>query len=442
MTDETPKSPKRQLAIPRSRGSRFLRVARIASGVAGGMLAEGARQVRAGNTPKIRDMLLTPANAQRVAEQLATMRGAAMKVGQMLSMETETLLPKELADILAKLRSDAHTMPAKQLHQVLIKAYGKNWQAQFNSFNEKPIAAASIGQVHRATGLNGEDLALKIQYPGIANSIDSDVDNIASLLRISGLLPEGMDISQLLDEGKKQLHDEANYRKEAKFLSYFSDQLRGDERFIVPTLYNELSKKNILAMEFIESEPIEAIANQPQEEINRVMSALLDLSLQEFFSLRMVQTDPNFANYQYRSTDQKIVLLDFGATKKFKLTFVNHYKRLLKAAIAGDDAKLIDAAEKLGYTVNKSNKAYQDFLTEVFYLALEPFTTDDDYDFAQSDLPARLVEISEQAKQHKDFWHTPPTDVLYLHRKLGGMFLLATRLKASVNTYQLVNQWI
>jgi predicted unusual protein kinase regulating ubiquinone biosynthesis (AarF/ABC1/UbiB family) len=192
-------------AVPTGRLSRFARVARLAGGVAGGMLAEGGRQLRDGKRLRARDMLLTPSNARRVADQLAEMRGAAMKLGQMLSMDTGELLPRELADILSRLRADAATMPRKQLRLAMTDAYGEEWESLFEGFSYQPVAAASIGQVHRCTAPGGRDIALKVQYPGVAQSIDSDVDNIATLLRISGLLPRGVDISELLAEGKIQL---------------------------------------------------------------------------------------------------------------------------------------------------------------------------------------------------------------------------------------------
>ena len=122
------------------------------------MLAEGARQLRAGNRPRRRDLFLTPANARRVADQLADMRGAAMKLGQILSMDTGDLLPRELADILARLRSDARTMPIEQLKAAMTEAYGDDWEALFYGFEFKPIAAASIGQVHRAISPDGRDI--------------------------------------------------------------------------------------------------------------------------------------------------------------------------------------------------------------------------------------------------------------------------------------------
>jgi predicted unusual protein kinase regulating ubiquinone biosynthesis (AarF/ABC1/UbiB family) len=141
--------------IPTSRVGRFARVARMASGVAGGMLAEGTRQLRAGKRPKARDMLMTPANARRVADQLATMRGAAMKVGQILSMDTGEFLPRELADILARLRSEARYMPPQQLQKVMTEAYGEGWESLFYGFENKPLAAASIGQVHKTLSPDG-----------------------------------------------------------------------------------------------------------------------------------------------------------------------------------------------------------------------------------------------------------------------------------------------
>ncbi len=161
-------------SIPTSRVGRLARVARMAGGVAGGMLAEGTRQLRAGKRPRARDMLLTPANARRVADQLATMRGAAMKVGQILSMDTGDFLPRELADILARLRSDARYMPVAQLRKVMDEAYGEDWEELFYGFEMKPLAAASIGQVHRAVAPDGREIVLKVQYPGVDEAMVQD----------------------------------------------------------------------------------------------------------------------------------------------------------------------------------------------------------------------------------------------------------------------------
>jgi predicted unusual protein kinase regulating ubiquinone biosynthesis (AarF/ABC1/UbiB family) len=429
-------------SVPTSRVGRFTRMARLASGVAGGMVAEGTRQLRAGKRPKARDMLMTPANARRVAEQLSTMRGAAMKVGQILSMDTGEFLPKELADILGRLRSDAHYMPPDQLHQAMNEAYGADWESLFYGFENKPLAAASIGQVHKTLSPDGREIVLKVQYPGVAKSIDSDVDNIASLLRLSGLLPAELNIQPLLDDAKRQLKDEADYHKEAKFLQAFGDLLRDDDRFLVPEVLPELSHRNVLAMTYVSGSPIETIIELPQEERDRVMTALVDLMFMELFELRMVQTDPNFANYQYRQKTGEIVLLDFGATRHFKAAFVNNYRKLCAAAIAGDRDKVTAAAERLGYAMGEADSDYRELVLELFDLALEPLCHDVDYDFAHSDMSRKMSELGEEATRHKDFWQAPPTDAVYFHRKLGGMFMLASRLKARVNVNQLIQRFL
>ena len=429
-------------SIPTSRAGRFARVARMAGGVAGGMLAEGTRQLRAGKRPSARDMLMTPANARRVADQLATMRGAAMKVGQILSMDTGEFLPRELADILARLRSDAKYMPPQQLHKTMADAYGEDWEQLFYGFDNKPLAAASIGQVHKTVSPDGREIVLKVQYPGVATSIDSDVDNIATLLRMSGLLPSELDIKPLLDDAKLQLKDEADYHKEAEFLQAFADLLRDDERFLVPEVLPELTRPTVLAMTYVSGKPIETLIEQPQAERDRVMTALVDLMFMELFELRMVQTDPNFANYQYRQSSGEIVLLDFGATRRFKAGFVNNYRKLTAAAMAGDHDKLMLAAERIGYVMGDANSEYRELVLELFLLALEPLCQDTDYDFAHSDMAARMSEMAEQVTDFRDFWQAPPTDAVYFHRKLGGMFLLATRLRARVNVHQLIQRWL
>ena len=429
-------------AIPTSRMGRLARVARMAGGVAGGMLAEGTRQLRSGKRPRARDMLLTPANARRVADQLATMRGAAMKVGQILSMDTGDFLPRELADILARLRSDARYMPVTQLRRVMEAAYGEDWEALLYGFEMKPLAAASIGQVHRAVAPDGREIALKVQYPGVAASIDSDVDNIAALLRMSGLLPAELDIQPLLDDAKRQLKDEADYHKEAEFLQAFGDLLAADERFLVPEVLPELTRKTVLAMTYVAGKPIETIVDLPQAERDRVMSALVELMFMELFELRMVQTDPNFANYQYRRKSGQVVLLDFGATRRFKAGFVNSYRKLLAAALAEDRSRVIAAAERIGYAMGDEDSEYRELVLELFLLALEPLRHEGAYDFARSDMARRMSELAEEVSAYRDFWRAPPTDAMYFHRKLGGMFLLASRLKARVEVNQLVRRWV
>jgi predicted unusual protein kinase regulating ubiquinone biosynthesis (AarF/ABC1/UbiB family) len=175
------------------------------------MFAEGIRQLARGNCPGPADMFLTPANARRIVDQLASLRGAAMKVGQLLLLDAGDLLPPELAEIPSRLRADARPMPMSEVVAVLEASWGSDWDRHFCQFSFTPLAAASIGQVHSCITADGRRLAVKIQYPQIRNSIDSDVANVATLLRMARLLPAGLDIAPLLDEARRQLHEEADY---------------------------------------------------------------------------------------------------------------------------------------------------------------------------------------------------------------------------------------
>ena len=146
------------------------------------------RQLARGERPRMTDLLLTPGNARRVTDQLSRMRGAAMKLGQMISLDAGDMLPAELTAILARLREQAHVMPPRQLDQVLARAWGRDWRQRFARFDVRPVAAASIGQVHRATLKSGRELAIKVQYPGVAASVDADIDNVVMVPRFSGHL--------------------------------------------------------------------------------------------------------------------------------------------------------------------------------------------------------------------------------------------------------------
>ncbi len=435
-------SSKKSKAVPASRLGRFSRMARMGAGVATGVLAEGVRQLGQGNRPKMSDLIMTPANARRVAKQLSAMRGAAMKVGQLLSMESNDLLPKELATILAQLRDSAFTMPRVQLIDVMEASFGKQWPEQFNDFDFSPLAAASIGQVHRATTLEGDDIVLKIQYPGIKQSINSDVDNIASLLRITNLLPEHMDISKLLEDAKAQLHDEADYLIEAQYLQRFGDAFSDWKDVRVPSLFPDLTTSSVLAMSYEPGVPIEEVVDSKSLDANDIMSTLFKTLLHELFELNLMQTDGNFANFRYDLDEQAVVLLDFGAAREFSSEFVDDYRSLMVATIADDNAAIITAADRLGYEASAASKEYQALVLTIFKLVFEPFTHNGVYDFEQANLSQRLSSLGDQAYDFKLYWQTPPTDILYLHRKLGGMYLLAARLQAQVNCRQLLEPWL
>ncbi|MFZ4625528.1 MAG: ABC1 kinase family protein, partial [Rhodoferax sp.] len=296
MATNSPSNP--DSPVPGGRLSRLARLGSMATGVAGSMLMEGARQWAQGKRPRLSDLLLTPANAVRVTQQLAQMRGAAMKVGQLISMDGGDLLPPELASILARLRSDARAMPARQVQAVLTANWGAKWQQRFEPFSFTPIAAASIGQVHRARTKDGRDLAIKIQYPGVRKSISSDVDNVASLLRMSGLLPKTLNITPLLQQAKSQLREEADYQAEAAHLQHFGQLLADAPEFLVPELHPDLSTKNVLAMTFVDGLPVESMVQAPQPERDRIVRLLVGLLFRELFEFGLMQTDPNFANYR------------------------------------------------------------------------------------------------------------------------------------------------
>ena len=424
-------------SIPKGRLSRLGKLSSLAGRVAGNILAEGVSELAKGNRPKIKDLLLTPTNAIRVADQLAKMRGAAMKVGQMISMDAGDLLPRELTDLLARLRSDAKSMPEKELISLLKTQWGEHWLKRFLQFPLQPIAAASIGQVHKVITQDLTRLAIKIQYPGIKQSISSDVDNVATLIKMTGLLPKGLDIKPLLAEAKKQLHDEADYALEGRYLDQYAAVIKNDDAFVMPVLHKEFSTDTILAMSFVDGIPIEQLIDAPQETRDQVMSQLMRLFFKELFDFQLVQTDPNFANYQYDQDTQKIVLLDFGATRTYTTQMAESYRLLMQGASNHDKTKIRQSVLDIGLIKRDLPEKVQQSITDLAYMACEPLYGDSPYDFAASDLSSRLQHQGMQLGLEKEYAHTPSANAIFLHRKLGGLFLLAIKLNAKVDMQSL-----
>lgn len=423
-------SDNRYRKVPSARLSRLASFGQLAGGIAGGMLAEGARRLAAGERPQISDMLLTPGNALRLTEQLSRLRGAAMKLGQMISLDAGDLLPAELTAILARLRDSAHYMPPSQLNQVLIGEWGKDWRKRFARFEATPIAAASIGQVHRATLPDGRVVAIKVQYPGVAASIDADVDNVATLLRLSTLLPDSLDIAPLLAEAKQQLREEADYIREAEQMRRYGALLAGNPAFVVPTPIEELSGERVLVMDFIPGAPIDTLEGADQATRDAAMGALLGLVLRELFEFGFMQTDPNFANYRWQADTGRAVLLDFGAARPVPEATTAAYRRLMHAGLAEDPAALKDALLEVGFVSPVTLERHAPAFDAMITLLIQHLGRPGLFEFADRSFVAEVRRSVETVAADRAAWHIPPAETLFVQRKVSGTALLAVRMAA------------
>lgn len=428
--------------LPKSRMARMSKLGRLAGGIVTSVVGEGMKQLSKGQRPRVSDLLLTPQNFQRISDRLAEMRGAAMKLGQLLSMESGEFIPAELNQMLARLRDGAYHMPLGQVNEVLKQAWGSNWQEQFSRFSFTPLASASIGQVHEAELKDGSRLAIKIQYPGIRESIDSDVDNVAMLLKLVNLLPKEIDFAPLLAEAKQQLHQEADYIAEANHLRSFTQHLIKDSRFEVPQVIEHLSTTEVLTMSFLEGDPIEELSKSSSKTRNQVALNLLELSMRELFDWGLVQTDPNFANFRFNPKNGRIQLFDFGATRSFTQDRSQAFRDLIAAAVSDKHDEILSKAEQVGYLEPDDPEFYRQGVVDLVSNACEPIIQDSDYDFAQSDLAARMATTTMNLRVEEKFGRLPPPDVLFLHRKIAGLYLLMNRLRANIPVSQVVTPFI
>ncbi len=428
--------------VPQSRLERLARLGFAAGELAVSGALEGLRRL-AQQQPASGPRLLSAANAERLAERLAHLRGAAMKLGQMLSLQGEDVLPPEFARALAGLRAEAAPMPVEQLRRVLGREYGRGWERRFARFDWDPIAAASIGQVHRARTRDGRELAMKIQYPGVARSITSDVDNVAALLRLFNLLPFDVDVAGIVAEAKRQLLQEADYRAEAGFLEHYAQLVADVPLLIVPRVHRDFTTTRVMAMDYVEGEPLESLAGAevPQAQRDAVGTLLERLLFRELFEFRVMQTDPNFANYLVQPGG-RVVLLDFGATRAFSAQFVANFARITRAVIDDELETVARYAVAIGYITAEDPPERVRAAVDVIRLVCEPLRQRGLYDFAASDLPARARALGFELAIRRGLLRAPPPETMFLHRKLVGSFLLLAKIGARVDANRLVQPLI
>jgi len=386
--------------------------------------------------------ILNPANMERLVAKLSKMRGAALKLGQMMSFQDAKMLPKTIHEVLQRVQDSADYMPASQRNAVIASDLGPNWRDMFEQFEERPMAAASIGQVHGAVmKATGKRVAVKVQYPGVADSISSDLNNLSLLLTASRLLPKGLYLEKTIANARTELAWECDYVREAQAAKRFQELLADElDIFTVPAIIDEASGKRVLTMEKMDGVAVTKIQTFSQEQKDWVGTQILRLCLREIIEFRYMQTDPNWTNFLYNGGSGRLELLDFGASREYPEEFINTYVRVLDAASKRDRAACQELSTQLGYLTGYESKTMLNAHIASLTTLAEPFmdSAPDIYDFHGQTITDRVRALIPIMLRER--LAPPPEETYSLHRKLSGAFLLCARLGSRVPCKELFEQ--
>mmetsp|Transcript_8814 Transcript_8814/g.10544 ORF Transcript_8814/g.10544 Transcript_8814/m.10544 type:complete len:569 (-) Transcript_8814:44-1750(-) len=436
----------REKQVPGSPVARVAGFGALAVGLVGGGVAEAISRIGDASGKVSESVFASEGNSELLARSLCRMRGAALKVGQMMSIQDESLMPPHLAKALDKVRQNADIMPEKQLHGMLKNGLGEDWETKFVKFDPVPFAAASLGQVHRAFVKDNEsfdqeeiEVAVKVQYPGVAESIDSDLANLKMLASVTGVFPKGIFIENIIKVMKEELKEECNYVLEAEHQERFRDMIlfpsgnnqfypSNDDNFYVPKVVSNLSTERILTTEWAHGVPIDHVKHFPQSVRNSVGRRLLKLSLLELFHFRYMQTDPNYSNFLYDVDKDRITLIDFGATRSYSKEFVSKYLELVWAASNMNREKVLEISKEIGFLTGEESQLMVNAHIDAGLEVGRPFQRNAPFDFKAS-------KLSTKMSQHGTTFATerltpPPREIYSLHRKLSGAYMTCIKIGA------------
>lgn len=384
--------------------------------------------------------ILLNKNIEETVDQLKSLKGLPQKAGQMLSMDISDFLPPEIKEKLSSLQSEATPLPYENIISIL-KSNLKEKFEDIETIAQEPIGAGSIGQVHRAKLRNGHEVVFKIRYPEIEKTIDADLNLLLPLSKTIKLLkPQTNDFDIIIKETKKLLLLEIDYKREKDFYIKFYHLVKNNPKYLVPIIYDDFCTNEIICMEYLDGVPLKSFLNSSQvrsEDKKIVLESILDLFITEFIDFKMMQTDPNFANYKVNSANQ-VILLDFGATLEFTDPFIDDYIKLLVASYNEDGRNILRYGENLGLIFKKDRAEalalFEDFLIDVFSNFKE---NNNPISFRDKNLTDRLMKKGWELWK-KQRISNPHSDILFLHRKIGGLFSM---LKESEITIDLSVYW-
>ncbi len=422
--------------IPTGRLQRFFRMGRLSGTVSSSYLGQRIRGVFQGEEARDRDLLRTHLrNASRMAETMGHLKGAVMKVGQMISLGDDELLPPEATEILKVLQSEAPFLPFDRIRERVEEELDGTLEELFAEFDEQPMAAASLGQVHRARTKDGAEVVVKVQYPDIDTTIHSDLANLKTMLSASGAFGRSFDLDPYFRELEEMLALELDYVQEAVNLEEMQRLFGAREDMQIPRYLPERSTERVLTMKLVEGVHVDAfVAAGPSDEArNRAGRALIDLIMEGFLRFRVLHADPQQGNFLFQP-DGRMAVLDHGCVKRFERPFVADYRRAIRAHMAHDREAVIEAYADVGYIRKDAGPRTRKALWEIAEIYSRPITRDREYTFGSEP----LAEIGKDtAMRHPACFNMrPPRAAVYLHRTLVGGYFTAVKLGARGNFYR------
>lgn len=401
--------------------------------------------------------------ARRFVAELGRLKGTYVKIGQMLALLGEHFLPPVLTEALHELEAGTDPLPWREIEPALRTSLGDRFDEL--DIEHTAIAAASLAQVHRATvRATGEQICLKVQYPGLADVIDSDFDAVVRMLLLARWVETGRELDDWLESLREHLHHEIDYAREAamgdrvtELAARAAPDLAGrDIHYHVPARYPRYCTDQVLAMEFVEGHPVTQaeVAQLPQARRDALGRAMLELFFLELYEWGVLQTDPNFGNYLVRCRDGRddLVLLDFGSTMHCEHDFLVHLGNAIAAGQAQDRELLIESLVGLGCLREDSSAfardTFSDFCLQLLeplrpreHLPLEYLNERGEYCWGRSRLIRRVGKHAAASAATRHF-ATPSREFAMIARKLTGVFTFIAVLDAQFNANELVHRYI
>ncbi len=359
---------------------------------------------------------------KEVAATLGEMKGAVMKVGQIAS-QMQDILPREISEQLKVLQNASAPMPFHVIRRQLEKELGDSIDALFAQFEDTPFAAASIGQVHRATTHEGDEVVVKVQYPAVKESIDSDMKHLRRILRLGSLLKvDEAALDGVFLEIRNQLEEELDYHQEASNLNQFREFHQHQPWLIIPRVYPSLSSEKVLTLSLERGTPLEQTNDEngfDQDTRNLLGARLFDAIGEQIFRFRTVHCDPHPGNFAFRS-DGSIVMYDFGAVKRLPDDDAELLRSIVKAALEENWAQLDNLLQTLGARKPDSQVSDQFYATWIEML-LRAFSSDP-FDFAQSRLHTDIMKQVRKTPLEQMMKFQPSPRSLLIERVVSGHY--------------------